>query len=162
VIKLQGTRFGEIEVEEGSEIVFPRGLFGFPDARRYALLHPGGRGRIAWLQSFEVAGLAFPVVEGAALGPDYPSPAVQALATEAGLGTGDVTILVIVAAQKGGGLVANMLAPLVIDLQTRTGAQIVLDAQTYSPSALIRPGAEAAPPAVAPQAPAARALAEAR
>ena len=139
MIKLQGTRFGEIEVEEGSEIVFARGLFGFPDSRSYALLYPGGRGRVAWLQSLEVPGLAFPVVDGAALGPDYPQPAAANLATDAGLGTTELAVLVIVAAQKGGGLVANMLAPLVIDLATRAGAQIVLDPQVYSAAAPLRP-----------------------
>lgn len=143
MISLQGTRFGEIEVEEGSEIVFARGLFGFPDARRYVLLYPGGRGKVAWLQSLEVAGLAFPVVDGAALGPDYPQPSPMHLATEAGLATGELALLVIVAAQKGRALVANMLAPLLVDMETRTGAQIVLDAQTYSAAAPLRP---AAPP----------------
>lgn len=157
MINLQGTRFGEIQVQEGSEIVFARGLFGFPDARRYVLLYPGGHGKVAWLQSLEVAGLAFPVIDGAALGPEYPQTSRAQLAAEAGLATGELALLVIVAAQKGRGLVANMLAPLLIDMETRTGAQIVLDAQTYSAAAPLRP---AAPPPPHVQAPAI--LAEAR
>ncbi len=147
MIKLLGTRFGEIEIEEGNEIVFAQGLFGFPDARRYALLPPG-RGRVAWLQSLEVPGLAFPVVEGAAFGADYPHPPVAQLASDAGLAAREVAVLVIVAAIKDQGLVANLLAPLVIDMETRTGAQIVLDPQMYSAATPLRPvsPAPAGPP----------------
>jgi flagellar assembly factor FliW len=142
VIRLICTRFGDIEVDEAKAIVFPRGLIGFPDARRYVLLYPGGRGKVAWLQSLEVTGLAFPVVDGAMLGPDYPQPGAALLAQDAGIGATDLAILVVVAVQKGVGLIANMLAPLVVDLETRSGAQIVLDPQRYSASAPLGPMVE--------------------
>jgi len=139
MIKLQGTRFGDIEVQEGNELVFPRGLFGFPEQKRYALLYPGGQGRVAWLQSLDMPSLAFPIVDGAILGPDYPKPGPTQLAQDAGLGSDDVAVVVVIAGGKSRGLVANMLAPLVIDRTSRTGAQIVLDPDLYSPSAQIRP-----------------------
>ncbi len=154
MIKLLATRFGEIEVDEGKEIRFAQGLFGFPEAHRYVLLYPGGTGRVAWLQSLELEALAFPVVEGSALGPDYPQPGGKQLAQDAGLTSADPTVLVIVAAQKGGGLIANMLAPLVVDPTTRQGAQLVLDPQRYSAAAPLRQAqAQAgAPGAALPQA----------
>lgn len=139
MIKLQGTRFGDIEVEEGNELSFPSGLFGFPEQTRYVLLYPGGQGRVAWLQSLEMPGLAFPIVDGRVLGPDYPQPIPAQLAREAGLGSDDVTIVVVIAGAKSRGLVANMLAPLVIDRTSRTGAQIVLDPELYSATAQLRP-----------------------
>jgi len=143
VIQLVSTRFGNIEVDDTKAIVFRQGLIGFPDARRYVLLYPNGRGKVAWLQSLEVTGLAFPVVDGAMLGGDYPQPAAARLANEAGIGSTDLAVLVVVAVQKGVGLIANMLAPLVIDLETRSGAQIVLDPQKYSASAQLAPNAYA-------------------
>jgi flagellar assembly factor FliW len=139
MINLPGTRFGNIEIEEGSDIHFAQGLFGFPDAHRYALLYPGGNGRVAWLQSLDVPALAFPIVEGSALGPNYPEPSPAKLAQDAGLDSAEPTILVIIAAQKGGGLIANMLAPLVIDMANRKGAQIVLDPKVYSADTPLRP-----------------------
>lgn len=139
MINLPGTRFGNIEVDEGSEIQFPQGLFGFPDAHRYALLYPGGTGRVAWLQSLDVPALAFPIVEGSALGPNYPEPSAAKLAQEAGLNSSEPTVLVIIAAQKGGGLIANMLAPLVIDMDSRKGVQLVLDPTVYSADTPLRP-----------------------
>jgi flagellar assembly factor FliW len=141
VIQLVSTRFGNIEVDDTKAIVFRQGLIGFPDARRYVLLYPGGRGKVAWLQSLEETGLAFPVVDGTLLGDEFPQPGAVHLAHEAGIGSTDLAVLVVVAVQKGVGLIANMLAPLIIDLETRSGAQIVLDPQKYSASAQLGPTA---------------------
>jgi flagellar assembly factor FliW len=147
VIQLVSTRFGNIEVDDSKAIVFRQGLIGFPDARRYVLIYPGGRGKVAWLQSIEVTGLAFPVVDGAMLGDNYPEPSAAHLAHEAGIGGTDLAVLVVVAVQKDVGLIANMLAPLVIDLETRLGVQIVLDPQKYSASAKLSPAAYTPPTA---------------
>jgi flagellar assembly factor FliW len=131
-MRVAGTRFGEIELEDGKAIVFPRGLIGFPDARRYVLLEPSAQRKVAWLQSLDTPELAFPVVDGALIGASYPNPAPAKLAHEAGIGESELAVLVVVAAQKGKGLVANLLAPLVVDLESRSGAQVVLDPREYS------------------------------
>lgn len=133
-MRIAGTRFGDIEIDDGKEIVFPRGLIGFAEARRYVLIEPRGRGSVAWLQSLEMPQLAFPVVDGAKIGGDYPRPPASELAQEAGLSAEDLALLVVVAAKKGEGLVANLLAPIVVDLESRTGAQVVLDPRRFSPS----------------------------
>jgi len=136
VIRLVGTRFGEIEVDESRAVAFPRGLIGFAEARRFALLEPRGRTSVAWLQSLDAPELAFPVMDGSSFGQGYPEPTPTQLAHDAGLATtGDVAVLVVVAARNRTGLVANLLAPLVIDLENRVGAQVVLDYRRYSAAA---------------------------
>jgi carbon storage regulator CsrA len=90
VIRLKGTRFGEIEIDEKRAISFPRGLIGFADARRYALLEPREGSAVAWLQSLDLPELAFPVMDGAQFGPQYPEPGASDLAREAGLGPGEL------------------------------------------------------------------------
>jgi flagellar assembly factor FliW len=137
VITLKGTRFGEIEVDESRAVAFPRGLIGFGEARRFALLEPRGRASVAWLQSLDVPELAFPVMDGSTFGQNYPEPTPAKLAHDAGLGTGDVAVLVVVAARNRARLVANLLAPLVIDLENRVGAQVVLDHRRYSATASV-------------------------
>jgi flagellar assembly factor FliW len=131
-MRVAGTRFGEIELDDAKTIVFSRGLIGFPEARRYVLLEPRGPGRVAWLQSLDIPELAFPVVDGAAITGSYPNPAPAKLAHDAGIAASDLAVLVIVAAAKGKGLVANLLAPLVIDLESRSAAQVVLDPTQYA------------------------------
>jgi flagellar assembly factor FliW len=143
MMQLAGTRFGDIEIDEAKAIVLPRGLIGFGDAKRYVLLEPRGTARVAWLQSLDVPPLAFPVIDGASLGAGYPEPAASELAKEAGLGAGEVVVLVVVCPRGAAGLMANLLAPIVVDLETRTGAQVVLDPKRFSPSVPL--GAATAP-----------------
>jgi flagellar assembly factor FliW len=138
-MQLAGTRFGDIEFDDNRILSFPRGLIGFGDARRYVLLEPGGRAPIAWLQSLDVPALAFPVMDGSRLAPGYPDPPPTELAREAGLGHEDVAVLVVVAAQGGKGLSANLLAPLVVDQQVRIAAQVVLDPKRFSATTPMSP-----------------------
>ncbi len=140
MIRLKGTRFGEIEIDEARALSFPRGLIGFADARRYALLEPREGSSVAWLQSLDRPELAFPVMDGAHFGPGYPEPAAPDLAREAGIGAAELAVLVVVAAPSRSGLVANLLAPLLIDLGSRVGAQVVLDARRFSASAPVPVG----------------------
>jgi flagellar assembly factor FliW len=149
MMNVTGTRFGEIELDDGKAIVFPRGLIGFPNALRYVLLEPRGTGQVAWLQSLDTPELAFPVIDGAAIGASYPDPAPAKLAHEAGIGGAEIAVLVIVAAQQGKGLVANLLAPLVIDLESRSGVQVVLDPNRYSAAVPVA-GSKPAPTVHAP------------
>jgi flagellar assembly factor FliW len=142
-MRIAGTRFGDIEVDDGKEIVFPRGLIGFAEATRYVLIEPRGRALVAWLQSLDVPGLAFPVVDGSTIGSDYPRPSASELAHDAGLAVDDLAVLVVVATRKGEGLVANLLAPIVVDMHSRTGAQVVLDHRRFSATARMAPPAQA-------------------
>lgn len=137
-MRVAGTRFGEIELDDGKAIVFPYGLIGFPEARRYVLLEPQDSGPVAWLQSLDMPELAFPVVDGTSVGGAYPDPTPEKLAHEAGLAASDLTVLVVVSARKGKGLSANLLAPLVIDLETRSGAQVVLDHRRFAADVPLR------------------------
>jgi flagellar assembly factor FliW len=146
-MRVAGTRFGEIELDEAKTIVFSRGLIGFPEAIRYVLLEPRGPGHVAWLQSLDVPELAFPVVNGAAIAGSYPDPAPAKLAHDAGIAASDLAVLVIVASTKGKGLVANLLAPLVVDLESRSAAQVVLDPTRYAAAVPLLLGSPPAQPA---------------
>lgn len=136
MITLSKTRFGDIEIDDARTMTFPRGLIGFPDARRFVLLQPRPGSQVAWLQSLDVPELAFPVVDGARMGSSYPQPSASQLARDVGLPDAQLAVLVVVAVKgQPRSFVANMLAPLVVDLDTRTGAQVVLDHRQFSASA---------------------------
>ena len=76
--------------------------------------------------------VCFPVVDGALFGPDYPQPDAETLASRADVGGDDIAVLVVVAASPSKKLIANMLAPIVIDVVSRNGAQVALDHRTFS------------------------------
>jgi flagellar assembly factor FliW len=138
MMRVPGTRFGDIELDDAKTILFPRGLIGFPDAKRYVLLEPRGGGLVGWLQSLDIPALAFPVIDGTVVGAGYPQPGAPELAHDAGLDGSDVAVLVVVAANKAKAIVANLLAPLVIELGSRSGAQVVLDPRKYAAAVPVR------------------------
>lgn len=151
---IENTRFGTIEVEDHCVIDFPNGLIGFPDQTRFVLLGRGKDRMVGYLQSLVSPELAFPVTDGSAF-EGYPEPSSPELARGAGLGDAEVALLVIVAVKNGSKtLEANLLAPIVVDVEARRGAQVVLDARKFRAAVPL----VAAPP---PPAPAPEALADA-
>ena len=137
-MELLGTRFGTIPFEEQRALDFPRGLIGFEKENRFIFLEPGPGRLVAWLQSLGTPELAFPVVAGVVFGAGYPTPGVGELARGAGLSRtteGNFIVLVIVASHPQRGRIANLLAPIVINVDARVGAQVVLSPDVYSASA---------------------------
>jgi flagellar assembly factor FliW len=132
-MKLTGTRFGDIDVDAGKAIGFRCGLIGFPNETSFVLLRPDAKKPVAWLQSLQTPALAFPVVESGQIAPAYPPEAAKTLADQSGFGSGNLSVFVVVSVRgRAPRMVANLLAPLVIDRASGNGAQIVLDARRYS------------------------------
>jgi flagellar assembly factor FliW len=141
-MEIAGTRFGTIQFDEPRTITLPGGLIGFPQEQSFILLEPPSGGIVAWLQSLTSPEIAFPVVAGIAFGADYPSPDARELGRRAKLTKSPedhFTVLVVVASQPPLGRIANLLAPIVVNVDTRTGAQLVLDPDVYSAAAPFEP-----------------------
>jgi flagellar assembly factor FliW len=136
MIRIDNTRFGTIEIEENNVMHFSEGLVGFPNEKRFALIHSGTES-IAHLQSLDTPSIALPVVDRLVFGSDYPNPGPAELARSAGLGGDDVIILVPIS-KNNQNVRANMLAPIVVDAGNRRAAQVVLDPQRYSTHAPIQ------------------------
>jgi flagellar assembly factor FliW len=104
-LTIHTTRFGPLLVDPEAVLDTPDGLPGFEDLRHFVLLPV--RADLAWLQSAELPGLAFLMIRtdrvDPAAWPGHPDAwAIVTLAPE----TGDAT--------------ANLLAPVLIDRDTRT------------------------------------------
>ena len=132
MITVRNTRFGTIEVDESTVLRFDNGLVGFPEETEFVLLERTEGKMVAFLQSVRNPALAFPIVDGSEL-PNYPDPSVSTLAQRAGLTGSEFGLLVIVAAKTSTKqLEANLLAPIVVDMESRRSAQVVLDARKFS------------------------------
>jgi flagellar assembly factor FliW len=133
IMQLSGTRFGQIEVDDTKVITLNTGLIGFPGETRFVLLKPSEGQSVSWLQSLSTPELAFPVVDGGSIAGGYATNSVKDVAQQATINTKDMSVLVIVAPRPGESkLVANLLAPIVVDAQSRQGTQVVLDSKRYS------------------------------
>jgi flagellar assembly factor FliW len=139
-MQITGTRFGEIDVDARKVIALRTGLIGFPDETRFILLRPKTNKPVSWLQSLKTPALAFPVVESTRITPPYPDGTNELAAEQAGLGNLDVSIFVIVSVRpEPPRILANLLAPIVVDRASGRGAQIVLDSRRYGASTPLSP-----------------------
>jgi flagellar assembly factor FliW len=133
-MQIATSRFGTVEVTEESLIRFDNGLIGFPQEHVFALIPHGTSTMIAWLQAVDKPELAFPVVSAHGLVSDYPDVPVAVAAEKAGLGTDleQIAILAVLCAAQGAPASVNLLAPILIDVSTRRGAQVFLEGSRFT------------------------------
>jgi flagellar assembly factor FliW len=112
--------------DRGAEILFSEGVIGVSRARRFELLERSGS-PIRVLRCLDIEGFALPVVDPRLADPDY-RPAISARVSEAlGLSGEGLLLLLAVTTLEPAGPVANLRAPLVINVEKRIGAQVILD-----------------------------------
>lgn len=135
-MKIQTTRFGEIEFPEEVLLHFPEGILGFPSDRHYVLLeHDIEESPFKWLQSLESPDLAFIVLDPLMLVNHYP--VMVDIDTSRLIGLRDLSqcaymSIISVPNNDPARMTANMKAPLVVNSENRMGRQIILGSQTFS------------------------------
>ena len=131
-MKVETTRFGQIEVDENRLIKFPSGLLGFPDNNDFALVQTNDEGTFFWLQSIERPELAFVVCDPLLFLPDYQVAVKSEDLDKINLsGMDDAQVLIIVN-KIDRMLTGNLQGPLVINAVNRNGRQLVLSEKKYS------------------------------
>lgn len=118
---------------EGGEITFPAGLIGFPELRRFQLLEPSDAYPLKFLQPMDREDIHFVAIDVAAIKMDYQVPLsgedAQALAIE---DPSDALVLALVVIPEDPRLMtANLAGPILINLQTRLGRQVVLNTEQF-------------------------------
>jgi flagellar assembly factor FliW len=134
---VQTSRFGAVEVDQERVITFSRGILGFPKYKNYILIHPeetaagGSEATFYWLQSLDVADLAFVVTDPLLFIPDYQIPLREESRAELGLADLSEANVLVIVNKVGDTLTANLQGPLVIHATTRAAAQIVISEKKY-------------------------------
>lgn len=147
---IQSRRFGSIDADPETLIRFPQGIIGFPEETQFVLVPHNSGGFLAWLQSTRSPDLALPVVSAHAFGEKYPDVPVEPAARAAGLGENveEMAVLVVLCAPNGQPATVNLLAPIVVNVATRSGVQLILDGSRFSTRELfVRPVEDAPQPA---------------
>jgi len=115
---------------EDTEIRFEEGIIGVPRARRFELLERQDS-PIRVLRCLDIEGFALPVIDPRLADTTYQpvlGPHVQeALLLEAG----EPVLLLAVTTLEPTGPVANLRAPLVINVRRRIAKQVILDDRAY-------------------------------
>lgn len=127
-MKVNTTRFGELEVDKKDIITFKEGVLGFDNLKKFFVVDPGDQTLILWLQSIEDEGTAFPIIEPKIFKPDYIVKLLPAELTSLSLESlSDASIYTILTIPKAvTEMSANLKAPIVINNKTKNARQIVL------------------------------------
>ena len=131
---IETTRFGTVEYAENDVIEFPWGLPGFSGLHRFLALSLAEQPNFLWLQSVEDPGIALPAADPWQIFNDY-EPRLPPYATESLelRGASDFTLLCVVVVTKDAEeLTMNLLAPIVVNLQSNRARQVMLENSPYS------------------------------
>ena len=128
--------FGEIGVDENKIITFPSGIIGFPDLKRFLLIHDEEKTEsvISWLQSIEEPGFAMPVGDPLSILGDY-NPVVEdeLLSDLDELDENEMLVLVtITVPQDITKMTINLAAPIVVNAKNMKAVQIIIDEPGYA------------------------------
>ena len=128
-MKIQTTRFGEIEVSEETLIHFPAGMVGLPDVRKFVVLEVEQPSVYQWLQSVDEPSLAFILIDVDLVEPTFQVELPDEALDEIGYCPDHpLSVMAIVTIPSGKPMeaTANLRAPLIINAQTRKGKQMIL------------------------------------
>ncbi|MBV8581815.1 MAG: flagellar assembly protein FliW [Candidatus Eremiobacteraeota bacterium] len=127
-------RFGTCSYRESEVLTFPWGLPGFANLRRFLALNLEGQEKFVWLQSLDDASVALPIADPWQIFPDYEPHLPSYAHTTLDLQRPEdfATMCVVVVTPGAAEMTMNLLAPIVLNLRTRTGRQITLETGGYS------------------------------
>ncbi|PID78227.1 MAG: flagellar assembly protein FliW [Deltaproteobacteria bacterium] len=133
-IKIETTRFGDIEIPKEKIYTFPDGIPGFPSCKSYCILDNDKNALFKWLQSADSPELAFVLFDPFLITSDYDVfidddelKILQADKKE------DLIVTVILTIPKNNHkkMTANLKAPIVFNIRKKIGKQIILNDSDY-------------------------------
>jgi len=128
-VRVASKRFGEYVVPPERVLTFREGLIGMPDAQRFALMEPSRPDSpFRQLLCLDLPELGFVVCDPEQLWPGYAA----CLPPYEGGRENLVAMVLVTVPTNPKDMTANLLAPLVVDVRTRAGRQLVLDAGRLS------------------------------
>ncbi|WP_447968307.1 flagellar assembly protein FliW [Nitrospira sp. M1] len=128
-MKVATSRFGEVEVTEESIVTFPSGLVGLPNYVRYVVFDVEQGSGYQWLQSLEDETLAVVIMPADVLEPEFPKQITEESVMDLNVNNDDqvsISVIVTIPAGRPDQATANFRAPIVVNLRTRIGKQIIL------------------------------------
>lgn len=138
-MKIQTTRFGEIEVAEDKIINFPNGLIGFESLKQFSMFNKEENSCFWWLQSVEKPEIAFLLAEPHNILPNYnPVFSQEEMGIVEAISMDEIELSVILTIPADPReTTANLIAPIALNTAKRIGAQIVLKDNRYTTRHLI-------------------------
>ena len=142
-MEIETTRFGRIEIDDEKIITLTKEILGFPSDKRYILFPHREGSAFYWLQSVTTPWLAFVVMSPQVFCSDYVFELPDAVQKDLRLERAEqafVMVIVTIPKNNPREMTANLLAPLVINMDERLACQVILDPGIYQVQFPIVPG----------------------
>ncbi|MCH5249701.1 MAG: flagellar assembly protein FliW [Lachnospiraceae bacterium] len=127
--------FGEITIDDERIVTFPKGIIGFPDLTRFAMIHDSEKGldSIHWLQSLDEPAFAMPVMDPLIVCPDYNPEVDDELLKHIGeLNPEEMLVLVTVTVPKEvTQMSVNLKGPIIINATEKMATQVIVEGDEY-------------------------------
>lgn len=134
-MKIQTTRFGELEIADSSVITFNKGIPGFEESKKYVLIPADDKGEspFFFLQSIDREEVNFFLVDPFSFFEEYDIKLKDQMVEKLELENPTDAIVLTTVTAKGEikDATTNLKAPLVINNSKQLGMQIVLDNKDY-------------------------------
>lgn len=131
-MEIETTRFGVLEVDEQRILQFPRGLLGFPDYTRYALIQTGEENYFFWLQCVDDPNLAFVVTDPTIFFKDYEAPIKDETMADLKLADPRFAQIFVICNKVGEWLTGNLLGPIIVNAANCLAQQVVLTEKKWT------------------------------
>ncbi len=125
---VQTSRFGAVSLTAEDILEFPEGILGFANLKKFVLLDDPNDEIFAWLQSCEVPGIAFPILEPELFVQNYHVVLTKHDMEALSMSPNDSTryFAIITIPDDATLMTANLKAPVVINIDKRVARQCVL------------------------------------
>lgn len=133
-MKITTAQFGEVEIEEEKIITMPLGLLGFPENRRFVIFQHKENSPFFWYQSLDDPKLAFVITNPLLFKPDYhvnPEAVFGEMEWPADVNF-DLFVIVTIPKGRPQEMTANLIGPILVNLNTREAVQMVIADTAYS------------------------------
>ena len=134
-MKIQTTRFGELEIADSSVITFNKGIPGFEESKEYVLIPADDKGETPFffLQSIDREEVNFFLVDPFSFFKEYDVKLEEQMVDRLKLESPSDALVLTTVTAKGEikDATTNLKAPFVINNSKQLGVQIVLDNKDY-------------------------------
>ena len=126
-MKLNTSRFGEIDITEEEIITFSEGLFGFEEYKKYVIFQMEEGNPLMWMQSIEEGSLAFIIIRPFEFNPKYSLQLSDVDVEDLGLTSPDDSDIfaIVVVPEDPSKMTANLQGPIVINRILKKGKQVI-------------------------------------
>ncbi|MFA6411424.1 MAG: flagellar assembly protein FliW [Syntrophales bacterium] len=132
-MKIQTSRFGEIDIDESKIIEMRGGILGFNSLKRFIMIVHEEGSPFHWFQSLDDGSIAFitmnPFIVKSDYDPEIDDQTIEILEVD---NAEDIELMVILTVRSEPvKMTANLRAPLVINKQKKLASQVILEDEQY-------------------------------